>query len=179
MTLEPLSHKQGLCRPRLQVWIDTCPVTAKLPLGVEAGCGGQGGGDVSQSPRCSAAQHHDSAAATEPAGRQVGGPMRGLEAGNGDGASSCWDRPRRTGLSLGRWWAHTSTPGGRPQAGFSLAVQNPRSHAAGRRWGMASTTLRWGTGGGQTQGRALLAPATLPAPPPPHRPPDRLPGPIC
>ena len=112
MTLEPLSHKQGLCRPRLQVWIDTCPVTAKLPLGVEAGCGGQGGGDVSQSPRCSAAQHHDSAAATEPAGRQVGGPMRGLEAGNGDGASSCWDRPRRTGLSLGRWWAHTSTPGG-------------------------------------------------------------------
>ena len=70
-------------------------------------------------------------------------------------------------------------PGGRPQARFSLAVQNPRSHAAGRRWGMASTTLRWGTGGGQTQGRALLAPATLPAPPPPHRPPDRLPGPIC
>lgn len=147
-------------------------------LGVEAGCGGQGGGDVSQSPRCSAAQHHDSAAATEPAGRQVGGQTRGLEAGNRDGASSCWDRPGRTGLSLGHRWAHTSTPGGRPQAGFSLAVQNPRSHAAGRRWGTASMPLRWGTGGGQTRD-SWLQPPCQPRPPPPHRPPDRLPGPIC
>lgn len=47
MTLEPLSHKEGLCRPRLQVWI------ARMQ-----GTGGQG----CQSPRCSAAQHHNSAA---------------------------------------------------------------------------------------------------------------------
>lgn len=91
-TLEPLSRTEGLCR--LQVWIATCQVTAKH-LGMRAavpsclsGSGGRmrgTGGAGRESPRCSAAQHHDSVAATGPTGRQAGGPMRSLEAGNGGG----------------------------------------------------------------------------------------------
>lgn len=94
----------------------------------DAGDRGQG----CQSPRCSAAQHHNSAAGLQ-SSRQTGREDRVPGGRNGDGALQLLGQARKDwplpGASVGTYLP----PRGRPQAGFSLAVQNPRSHAAGRR----------------------------------------------
>lgn len=188
-TLEPLSRTEGLCRPRLQVWIATCRVMAKH-LGMRAavprclsGSGGRmrgTGGAGHESPRCSAAQHHDSVAATEPTGRQAGGPMRSLEAGKGGGGRGEWSlqllgQAAWTSLSLGHRWADTSMPGGHPQVGFPLAAHMKLGGGGAR---LPRPSDEEGEAGRHGE-RAFLALWPPCRSPPPRRPPDRLPGPIC
>ena len=93
----------------------------------------------------------------EPTGRQAGQLL----------GQAAW-----TSLSLGHRWADTSMPGAGPKQGSPWLLTRSWEevghgfHAPQMRKG------RWADTG------IPGAPAALPAPPP-HRPPDRLPGPIC